>query len=177
MLEFGLPIYESYLDKLSSWNQGVVFHFIIKALYSHASMQINSVKTVNTGSAYHGRKDYKQGFQFEEIKKTVMANLNLSIENNPLVLYLNSEIENYEKQTPGIWGAGSIDISKFKIGEEIKGNIGNDLNFEILNYFNMCGNMLNYQSKWWKSNLYHSTHSGTIDKIWARLKSCQKEQV
>ena len=31
-MEFGLPIVESYLDKLSSWNQAVITYFLEKVL-------------------------------------------------------------------------------------------------------------------------------------------------
>ena len=30
MLDFGLPLVESYLDRLSSWNQGLIAHFLEK---------------------------------------------------------------------------------------------------------------------------------------------------
>ena len=30
MLQFGLPLIESYLDKLSSWNQGLMLKFLEK---------------------------------------------------------------------------------------------------------------------------------------------------
>lgn len=172
MLEFGLPIYESYLDKLSSWNQGVVFYFVMKAIYSKASVQINSIKTVNTGGAYHGREAYKQGFQFGEVSQTVRANINLNIENNPLNFYLDSLIDQFHKRSPSNWGDGPIDKGKFKISKENKDKFGKQLNSDILKYFNMCGSFFQLQAKWWKSNLCRNVQSSAIDTVLRHMKSC-----
>ena len=175
MLVYGLPIQETVLDHLSSWNQAVLFHFTIKAFYSNASMQCNSVYTVNKqdgnqGASYH-REEYKQGFHLEEVRRLLMQNIDSSVENNPLIFYMNYLIDHIDSVSQ--FGDGPVDITKFKISVENKKSFGQEFNIDLLDYFNMCGDFVKTQALWWKSNLLRTVKSKSIDKVMFNLKSCR----
>jgi len=159
-LQFGLPLTESPLDWLSSWNQALVLYFKEKVFYSRSLFQINSIITENGGSAYHakdlssgGSYQYKQGFNFKEVQALIESNMNPAIQENPVLELINQLFENMRSQSEFRYGEMSLDVKKFNFSERAQMTFGKTFEPEMLKYFNICGSMLQTQFKWYRSEL------------------------
>ena len=177
-MEFGLPFIESYLDKLSSWNQGLMLKFLEKVksskvfvmylpkvFYSKAVVQINSIKTVNKGKKYHSAQ-YKQGFNFDKVSEFMLRNLNTSMENNPLLKIFNSLLESYQAKKEVFWfGEMELRADTFNLSESAQNTFGKYFEPEMLKYFNICGDILENQRRWWRSGLLLTEQNQNISQI------------
>ena len=167
-MAFGLILVESYLDKLSSWNQGVIAHFLEKVepskivimapplaqvFYSQSAYQINSVKTINTGVQYHS-ENYKQGFNWDQITEFVLKNLNTDMAENPLIEIFNKIVDSYKKKIPSEFGVMKLDYGKFNISLQLQ-PFGKYFEPELLKFFKICGSMMQAQCRWWNSGLLY----------------------
>ena len=105
-LYFILPLMETYLDKLSFWNQGVFQYFLRKVFYNKSNLQCNSLYTVNgrphdhnlSGSVYP-----PFGFQPDAIYKLIWTNLYAGEKYNPLFSMLE-EFKNMYLQVIYFYG-------------------------------------------------------------------------
>ena len=170
----GLPFIESHLDKLSSWNQGLMLKFLEKVtlihretfilffpqvFYSKSLFQINSIKTVNKGNKYHSAQ-YKQGFNFDEVTKFMMSNLNTKIKENPLLKIFNSLVDSYRAKKQVYWfGEMQLNINNFNLSENAQNAFGKIFEPELLKYFNKCGEIFRNQQRWWRSGLLYTEQS------------------
>jgi len=87
----GLPLMESNLDWLSSWNYDYIYVWFMKLLFSTSSYQCNSVRAIPGGTKYHNKKtekgsyEYKQGVNRVEVRDLLEKQINWEKANNPLV--------------------------------------------------------------------------------------------
>ena len=177
-MAFGLTLVESYLDKLSSWNQGVIAHFLEKVepskivimalplaqvFYSQSAYQINSVKTINTGVQYHS-ENYKQGFHWDQITEFVLKNLNTDLAENPLIEIFNKIVDSYKKKIPSEFGVMKLDYGKFNISLQLQ-PFGKYFEPELLKFFKICESLMQTQCKWWDSGLLYGQLSQRIQNV------------
>jgi len=164
-LDFGQPLIESYLDKLSSWNQGLMLKFLEKVIYSKAAFQINSIKTVNKGSKYHSAQ-YKQGFNLDKVSKFMLSNLNTNIEKNPLLKIFNNLLDRYRaKKEVYSYGEMELNTDTFILSKSAQNTFGKYFEPEMLKYFNICGQILQNQQRWWRSALLFTEQNPSIARI------------
>ena len=177
-LEFGLPLIESHLDQLSSWNQGLMLKFLEKVksskifakylpkvFFSKAVFQINSIKTVNKGSEYHSAQ-YKQGFNLNEVDKFMLSNLNTQLESNPLLKILTSLLDSYRAGKQVYWfGEMNLPSDTFNLSKSAQNTFGKYFEPEMLKYFNICGEILQNQGRWWRSGLLFKKQNQNISRI------------
>ena len=180
-MEFGLPIVESYLNRLSSWNQGLMLKFIEKVkfkdrgyicffnyllsqvFYSRSMYQINSIKTINKGGQYHSG-NYKQGFQFEQVYEFLLDNLNAKLKENPLLTLLDSLLDSFQAGI-GMNAVMTLHPSSFNLSEQAQKYFGKRFEPEMMKYFNLCGSIFENQGKWWRSGLLQKELDDSIIQI------------
>jgi len=162
-LEFELPIVESFLDKLSSWNQAGITFFLEKVFYSQSAYQINSIKTVNTGREYHNA-DYKQGWNWDQMTEFMLRNLNTDVAENPLIQMFYKMVGIFKKGGSAEFGSMKLDYGKFNLSKKALQPLGIYFEPELLKFFNMCGSILQTQCRWWHSGLlYGKLSQSTLD--------------
>ena len=142
-----------------------------KVLYSKAAFQINSIKTVNKGSKYHSAQ-YKQGFNLDKVSKFMLSNLNTNIENNPLPKLLNSLLERAGKEVYR-FGEMNLHANAFNLSKSAQNTFGKYFEPEMLKYFNICGEILQTQRRWWRSGLLFREQKQNISQIFdQQTKEC-----
>ena len=134
-----------------------------QVFYSQSLYQINSIKTINKGSQYHGG-NYKQGFQFDQVYEFLLDNLNAELKENPLFTLLDSLLESHEAGI-GMKGVMTLRPSLFNLSEQALGSFGKRFEPEMMKYFNLCGSLFENQGKWWRSGLLYKELSYPIIQI------------
>ena len=131
--------------------------------YSKSAYQINSVQTINTGSKYHS-DNYRQGFQWDQINEFVLKNLNTESE-NPLIPIYKKTVESFQQGVPSEFGSMKLDYNKFNLSAVASQRFGRSFEPEMLKFFNMCGSIIQTQSKWWNSGLLNGKLDQNIFQI------------
>ena len=116
------------------------------------------------------------GFNFEEVSKFMLRNLNLNVERNPLSDIFNALVESYRAGNHGYrFGEMRLQKDNFNLSEDAQNNFGKYFEPEMLKYFNICGEILQTQRRWWRSGLLFSEQSDNIAKIFEQQsKECRK---
>jgi len=161
MLDFGLPLVESYLDRLSSWNQGLIAHFLEKVFHSQSAYQINSVRTLNPSRAYHS-ENYKQGFHWNKTTDFMLSNLNTVLDENPLIPLFNSLVDRHRNHNQAQFGSMRLNSSQFNLSDVAQESFGKRFEPEMLKFFNTCGSIVQTQGRWWRSGLLYGKLSQRI---------------
>ena len=161
-----------FLEKVKS-SKIFAFSFLPKVIYSKAVIQINSIKTVNKGQKYHSAQ-YKQGFNFDQVSKFMLGNLNTKIGSNPLQKILNSLLESYRAGKQVYWfGEMNLHPQTFNLSESAQKSFGKYFEPELLKYFNICGEILQNQRRWWRSGLLFTDRNQNVSRIFEQqTKEC-----
>ena len=146
-----------------------------KVFYSKALFQINSIKTVNKGTKYHSDQ-YRQGFNFDEVTEFMQSNLNSDMKKNPLLDIFNSLVDSYRAKKQVSWfGEMELHADQFNLSENAQNTFGEHFEPEMLKYFNICGNILQNQRRWWRSGLLFTERSKSIAQVYdQQSKKCEK---
>ena len=174
----GVPLLESALDWLSSWNQGYLrylklafFNYVflrqwfIKIFYSNSVFQCNSVRSINEGSEYHGAGDlqgsysYKQGHYMKEVQSLITEHIDLTKKNNPL-LTLFKRFSSFGIQQRPTWGEIRLEPAMYNLNKSKQ--VGFGLQLDIFQLFNICGLFFQAQAKWWKSGICYYLRSNKL---------------
>ena len=89
-LALGMPLMESPLDWLSSWNYDYLYMWFGKLLFSRSAYQCNSVRTMPGDHRYNNRKAvegvyvYRQGVNWRQIRELLEEHIDWGQEGNPL---------------------------------------------------------------------------------------------
>ena len=150
-----------YYPPLPKW----FFEYFPKVIYSKAAFQINSIKTVNSGSNYHSAQ-YKQGFNLDKLSRFMLSNLNTNIEKNPLLKILNNILDKYRaKEEVYAFGEMELNTDTFILSKSAQNTFGKCFELEMLKYFNICGEILQNQQRWWSSALLFAEQNPSIARI------------
>ena len=116
------------------------------------------------------------GFNLDEVSKFMLNNLNTNIANNPLLEIFNSLVDSYRAGKQVYWfGEMQLQQDKFNLSENAQNNFGKYFEPEMLKYFNICGEILQTQRRWWRSGLLFSEQSNNIAQIFEQQsKECSK---
>ena len=134
-------------------------------LYSKTLFQINSIKTVNKGSKYHSA-EYKQGFNLDEVNKFMLSNLNTKNPSNPLIEIFNSLLDSYRAGKQVYWfGEMKLHADTFNLSKSAQNTFGKYFEPEMLRYFNICGDILQNQRRWWRSAMLFTEKKQNIAQI------------
>ena len=142
--------------------------------YSKAVFQINSIKTVNKGQEYHSDQ-YRQGFNLDKVSKFTLGNLNTNITNNPLLKILNSLLDSYRAGKQVFWfGEMKLHTDTFNLSKSAQNTFGEYFEPEMLKYFNVCGEIVKTQRRWWRSGLLFTQQNLNISWIFdQQTKECR----
>ena len=142
--------------------------FFNRIFYSKSSIQYNSVMQRNTKIDYHGTNSdptqysYRQGVYWQIIEVMLREYFNSEMDPNPLEKYLqfmlHSETGNAQLS---VFGQLELDLDLFNFTD--RQSFGFGIHMEVLNFFNVCGELFKFQARWWKSNLSRHVWSDFIE--------------
>ena len=114
------------------------------------------------------------GFNFEEVSKFMLRNLNLNVERNPLSDIFNALVESYRAGNHGYrFGEMRLQKDNFNLSEDAQNNFGKYFEPEMLKYFNICGEILENQRRWWRAGLLFTEQKQNISRIFdQQTKEC-----
>ena len=147
----------------------------LQVFFSKATYQINSVLVLNPSREYHS-ENYKQGFQFDKLVNFMQSNLNSDMKKNPLLKIFNSLVDSYRAKKQVSWfGEMELHADQFNLSENAQNTFGGHFEPEMLKYFNICGNILQNQRRWWRSGLLFTERSKSIAQVYdQQSKECEK---
>ena len=157
--------------------------------YSKSLFQINSVRTLNkvkqkiahqcplvpTCASAQVNTHKGDGFNFGELNKFMLNNLNMSVVNNPLLEVYNSLVDSYRKGKVYRFGEMQLEKENFNLSEDAEKTFGKYVEPEMFRYFNICGEILQTQRRWWRSGLLFLEQRNNIARIFEQQsKECSK---
>ena len=175
-----MPLLESPLDWLSSWNYDYLLIWFIKMFYSRSAFQCNSVRTIPGGHKYHnlntseGTYSYRQGIHWTSIKAIIKKHIDFTVTMNPL-LPLFWKFDKIGKAKRSKWGEMKMKPGTFNITNV--GEFGNSFQLDIFKYFNICGSLFEAQARWWKSGICRYLRSKKVQKALIMIDTrCQRQR-
>ena len=130
---------------------------------------------MNKGSNYHSAQ-YKQGFNLDEVSKFMQSNLNTNIEKNPLLKIFNNLLD-FPRAKKEVYSFGEMELNTdtFNLSKSAQNTFGKYFQPEMLKYFNICGEILQNQQRWWRSALLFTEQNPSIARIIEQQsKECSK---
>ena len=161
------------------FSQGVLFKITVPNQFSQDSQQgkaENSTSVFTCSCASAQVNTHKgDGFNFGELNKFMLNNLNMSVVNNPLLEVYNSLVDSYRKGKVYRFGEMQLEKENFNLSEDAEKTFGKYVEPEMFKYFNICGEILQTQRRWWRSGLLFSEQSTNIARIFEQQsKECRK---
>ena len=177
-LEFGMPLLESPLDWLSSWNYDYLLIWFVKMFYSRSALQCNSVRTIPGGNKYHslntseGTYSYRQGIHWTRVRDLIKKHIDTTLDNNPL-LPLFRKFDKIGRAKRPTWGEMRLKPGTFNITDV--GQFGYGFQLDMFKYFNICGSLFEAQARWWRSGICRYLKSGKVLKALSMIDDrCQR---